>query len=215
MSLSEGADSPACGADSPACGADSPAKGPARIVLLYADTGGGHRSAAESIARGFEILHPVIDPCEGSHPCEGSKPSQGYNVTLLNAIPHMAWPYNRMERSYPAVVNGPRILHQLAFHATNSRRRSWIVRTLLRLAGGRMAGFILREHPADIYVSCSPIYTQVLPYFMARLGRTMPFISVATDLVSGHAFNYAPEADLTLAPTEFARREAIQNGVAP
>jgi len=169
-----------------------------RIVLLYADTGGGHRSAAEAIARGFDIL------------CPGK-----YEVTLVNAIPHMAYPYNQMERTYPAVVNGPRILHQLAFHATNSRRRSWIVRTLLRLSGRKMAQFVFDHHPADVYVSCSPIYTQVLPHYMPRMGCATPFVVVATDLVSGHAFNYAPEANLTLVPTEYARREAIDNCVAP
>ncbi|HEY3290584.1 MAG TPA: glycosyltransferase [Anaerolineae bacterium] len=169
-----------------------------RIVLLYADTGGGHRSAAEAIARGFEIDTP------GRH-----------DVSLVNAIAHMAFPYNQMERSYPAVVNGPRLLHQLSFHATNSRRRSWILRVLLRLAGANMARDVLVNHPADVYVSCSPIYTQVLPYYMARWHRATPFVVVATDLVSGHAFNYAPEADLMLVPTEYAQREAIANQVAP
>ena len=142
-------------------------------------------------------------------------PAEGRSVSLVNAIPRMAWPFNQMERSYPAVVNGPRFLHRLAFRATNSRRRSWIVRALLRLAGARMTHFIFAEYPADLYISCSPIYTQVLPYYMARWRRRAPFVSVATDLVSGHAFNYTPEADLTLAPTEFARREAVQNSVAP
>jgi 1,2-diacylglycerol 3-beta-galactosyltransferase len=169
-----------------------------RIVLLYADTGGGHRSAAEAIARGFDLLYP------GRH-----------DVTLVNAIPHMAFPYNQMERSYPAVVNGPRFLHQLAFHTTNSRRRSWIVRTLLRLSGEKMARFVFDNHPADVYVSCSPIFTQVLPFYMPRMSRATPFVVVATDLISGHAFNYAPEADLMLVPTEYARREAIENRVAP
>ena len=163
-----------------------------RIVLLYADTGGGHRSAAEAIARGFDIL------------CPGK-----YEVTLVNAIPHMAYPYNQMERTYPAVVNGPRILHQLAFHATNSRRRSWIVRTLLRLSGRKMARFVFDHHPADVYVSCSPIYTQVLPHYMPRMGCATPFVVVATDLVSGHAFNYAPETNLTLVPTEYAAAQPV------
>lgn len=169
-----------------------------RIGLLYADTGGGHRSAAEAIARGFDILSP------GMH-----------EVSLVNAIPHMAYPYNQMERSYPAVVNGPRFLHQLAFHATNSRRRSWIVRVLLRLAGANMARYLFEHHQADVYVSCSPIYTQVLPYYMPQWRRVTPFVVVATDLISGHAFNYAPEADLTLAPTEYAQREAIDNQISP
>ncbi len=88
------------------------------------------------------------------------------------------------------------------------------MRTLLRLSGEKMARMIFEHHPADIYVSCSPIYSQVLPFYMTRLRHSTPFVVVATDLVSGHAFNYAPEADLTLVPTEYAQREATDNRVA-
>jgi 1,2-diacylglycerol 3-beta-galactosyltransferase len=69
---------------------------------------------------------------------------------------------------------------------------------------------VLQDHPADVYVSCSPIYSQVLPSYMHRMGCTAKFVVVVTDMVSGHATNYAPEADYCLVPTEYARREAIE-----
>src|SRR5690349_3149095 len=116
-----------------------------RIALLYADTGGGHRTAAEAIARGIEMLY-------------GAR----YDVVLLNAIAELSFPLNQMERSYPAIVNGPRVLHKLNFYATNSRRRSWVMRKLLQMSGARMASVVLQDNPADVYVSCSPIYSQVL-----------------------------------------------------
>jgi 1,2-diacylglycerol 3-beta-galactosyltransferase len=169
-----------------------------RVVLLYADTGGGHRSAAEAIARGIHLLY-----------------GDRYDVTLVNTIAQMSYPLNQMERSYPAVINGARILHQLIFYATNGRRRSWFIRKLYQISSADMATRVLQDHPADVYVSCSPIYSQVLPHYMRRAGSLAKLVVVATDLVSGHATNYTPDADFTVLPTEQALHEAIRNGVPP
>lgn len=169
-----------------------------RIVLLYADTGGGHRSAAEAIASGLHMQY-----------------GDTYRVSLLNAIAHLTFPYNQMEKSYPTVVNGPRYLHRWLYYATNSRRRSWVVRAILRASGLKMAQVVLRDHPADVYVSCSPMYSQTIPWHMQRMGSTAQFVAVATDMVSGHSTNYAPDADYTIVPTENARQEALRNGVDP
>jgi 1,2-diacylglycerol 3-beta-galactosyltransferase len=167
-----------------------------RIVLLYADTGGGHRSAAEAVARGFEMLY-----------------ADRYDVSLLNAISYLAYPFNQMEKSYPLVVNHTRVLHTLSFYATNGRHRSWFSRAPLRMGGRKFASVVLQEHPADVYVACSPIYSQVLPHYMPRMAYHSHLVVVATDMVSGHATNYAAEADYCLVPTEHARQEAIQFGV--
>jgi 1,2-diacylglycerol 3-beta-galactosyltransferase len=169
-----------------------------RIVLLYADTGGGHRTAAEAVARGLHMLY-----------------GERYETRLLNAISALSYPFNQMERSYPLVVNGARVLHQAAFYATNGRYRSLIVRKMLQMSGAKMATVVLHENPADVYVCCSPIYSQVLPHYMRRFGCHSRLVVVATDMVSGHATNYTPEADFCLVPTEPARQEAIQMGVSP
>ena len=138
-----------------------------------------------------------------------------YDVSLLNAISHLRFPYNQMEKSYPAVINGPRFVHRWLYYSTNSRRRSWIVRVLLRISGRKMAEVVLRDHAADVYVSCSPMYSQIIPWYMRRQNSNAQFVAVATDMVSGHTTNYAPDADYTITPTEHARREALQNGVDP
>lgn len=168
-----------------------------RIVLLYADTGGGHRSAAEAVACGLDMLY-----------------GDRYDVKLLNAIAHLGFPFNHMEKSYPFVVNQVPFLHWLSFYTTNGRRRAWIVRSALLASGRQFAIKVLRDNPADVYVACSPIYSQVLPHFMPLMTKgEARLVIVATDMVSGHATNYAPQADYCLVPTEYARREAIQFGV--
>src|SRR6266508_6453238 len=136
-----------------------------RVVLLYADTGGGHRSAAEAVARGFEMLY-----------------GKRYDVVALNAISHLSFPFNQMEKSYPLVVNQARFLHRLTFYATNGRRRSWIMRSLLQMGGREFASVVLQQHPADVYVACSPIYSQVLPYYMPRMACHAKLVVVATDM---------------------------------
>ena len=120
-----------------------------------------------------------------------------------------------MERSYPLVINEARVLHKLSFYATNNKAGALIMRKTLEASGAKMAAVVLQEHPADVYVSCSPIYSQVLPSYMRQMGCRAKFVVVVTDMVSGHASNYAPAADFSLLPTEHARREAIQFNVRP
>ena len=45
--------------------------------------------------------------------------------------------------------------------------------------------------------------------------RTVPYITIVTDLVTGHALWYRPQADLIIVPTDLARQRGLELGVSP
>ncbi len=167
-----------------------------RIVILFEDTGGGHRSTAEAIAQGVEAVLPGQ-----------------FEIELVNGTPYLPWPFNRGEQSYPYIVNRARGVHALIFHALNGRRRAGWMRRYLRLKGGRQAEQLLADHPADVYVSCHPVFSQFLPPAVHRARSVAGFAHVVTDLLSGHAAHYARDLDLCCVPTQQARRQALANRV--
>ncbi|RME90555.1 MAG: glycosyltransferase, partial [Anaerolineae bacterium] len=72
---------------------------------------------------------------------------------------------------------------------------------------------LIRNHPADLYVSVHPLANSFL---LRALGNERPpFVTVVTDLVTTHALWYDRRADLILLPTELARQRALAYGMAP
>ena len=165
-----------------------------RVIILYANTGGGHRSAAQAIEQG------LLKVCEGR--CD---------VSLVNAFDKLRFPWDTVERDYPYWVNYGRMLYSVSFKSTNGRRRVLALRRMGELITDPMAESIVREQPADLYISCHPVYNHYVPRKAHELGVSTKYVNVVTDLVTGHLFHYATEVDLCIVPTTEAAEIAVQN----
>jgi len=165
-----------------------------QVLILFSDTGGGHRSAAEAVVEALEMNYP-----------------KQFEIKMLDVLKEYApRPLNHLPSLYPDMVRFP-ALWEMGYRLTDGPHRvSAINRTgwpYVRRAVRRM----LAEHQADIVVSVHPLF--VAPFCYASKRGDMPFFVLVTDLVSTHSLWYHPEADLTLVPTKEARVRAIQNGV--
>jgi 1,2-diacylglycerol 3-beta-galactosyltransferase len=169
-----------------------------RIVLLYGNTGGGHRSAAQAIAQAIRMLYP-----------------EHYETELVDGLSNAPFLINAFTETYPMWVNHARVLYALGFHASNNRRRVIALRSLLEPLGEKTADAIVHNHPADLYVSCHPLFNHAVPQALRRHQLNARYIHVVTDLVTGHAAHYAADVDHLIVPTEEARAEAIKNLVPP
>lgn len=167
-----------------------------KIVLLYGDTGGGHRSAAQSIQQGLKIVY-----------------GDALDVQLANGLMKVPPLISAFTDTYPMWVNHARMLYALGFHATNNRRRIIALRSVLDPISEKTADAIVERFPADVYVSCHLLFGQSIPGALKRAGMTIPFIHVVTDLVTGHAAHYVTDADHIIVPTAESRREALRNFV--
>ena len=169
-----------------------------RIVVLYQDTGGGHRSTAEAVIQGLNIAFP-----------------ERYHISSLNFTPYLPWPASRGEQSYPAVVDRARFVHAALFHVLNGKRRVAMLRRWFSLVGRGKAAQLLADHPADAYVSCHPLCSQFMPPAIHRARSMAAFVHVVTDLLSGHTAHFARDIDHCCVPNPQVRRQAVANRVPP
>lgn len=166
-----------------------------RLLILTAETGGGHRSAAAAIARGMEdlmggeIAVRVACPLEEAHP-------------ILRAMGRL---YNRLLRR-PGWM-------PLYFRFLNAARPDRLMWGLAR----RWFHALVEEVGPDLVVSVHPMVNAGVQPLLREMGRgALPFVVVVTDPGGGTWRGWAcPEADLTLVPSERAREQLLAWGVAP
>jgi len=172
-------------------------KRPLRILVLFSDTGGGHRSAAEALLDAWREEHPGR--------------VQADMVDVLHD--HTSFPFNRSGPLYSWMLAHCRWGYKAAYRLTDSPRRATafavasypiVRRRLLRL---------LRKHPADVIVSVHPLVNHVVTWAMRRLDLHLPYITVVTDLLTANAFWFYPHVTHLIVPTEGARTLGIRHGV--
>ena len=166
------------------------------ILILFSDTGGGHRSAAEAIIEALQIEF-----------------GDTFTTEMLDFFKsHAPLPLNKMPDWYPDMVKAPH-LWGLSFKMSDGRRRARAITASMWPYVGRAARAIVRDHPADLVVTVHPLATTVILKAMGR--NRPPFITVVTDMVTTHALWYDQRSDLTLVPTETARKRAIEYTMSP
>lgn len=165
-----------------------------RIVFLFSDTGGGHRSAAEALIEALAARHGGAVECVMVDAFKGYAPP----------------PYHTTAAWYAEVANR-RPWQWALFYAFTNHPIGF--RLYDALVFGYVAPCIhrfFRENPADLYVSVHPVLTQAVRV----LGPGHPpFLTVVTDLVSAHRAWFAPQVDACIVPTERARQVALRCGM--
>lgn len=166
------------------------------ILILYSDTGGGHRSAAEAISEALCAEY-------------GSR----LTVEMVDIFRQYApVPLNRMPDLYPLMVRIPQAW-ELGYHLSDGQRRARLFTASLWPYVRKAAQGLVLHHPSDLVVSVHPLASSTVLHALGN--RRPPFVIVVTDLVSTHALWYDRRADLCLVPTEPARQRALEQGLAP
>ncbi len=165
-----------------------------RVLFLFSDTGGGHRSAAEAIIEALEIEFP------------GS-----FDIQLIDVFKQYApLPLNLAPAAYPGMVRVPQ-MWGFGYRVTDGHRR---VRAITGAAWPyvrRAARRLAREQHADLIVSVHPVLvTSVIKGYGSQ---RPPFFTVVTDLVTTHALWYDRRVDQYMVPTEEARQRALACGL--
>lgn len=168
-----------------------------RVLILMADTGGGHRSAAEAIAEAITEIRPG----------EAS-------VEMLDFISHCApFPLNKVGKIYRPMVDLASPLWSLIFRTSDDPRKiALLFKVLLPPAEWKLARLLLQGKP-DVVVSVHPLANHLLIRAKRRAGLRFPFITIVTDLINAHASWFCPDADLFIIPTEQVLLKAISCGI--
>jgi len=175
---------------------NSPSKNKPRILFLFSDTGGGHRSAAEAMIEAIELEFP------------GLVSTDMVDIFLNYAPP----PINLAPRIYPTLSKIPD-MWELGYQISDGQRRTKLAYKMLWPYVRRSLDRLLSDHPCELLVSVHPLINH--PVSMAARKYQLPFVTVITDLVSTHAAWYSSSADLVVVPTEAARLRGLDAGLLP
>lgn len=168
-----------------------------RLLFLFSDTGGGHRSSACAVAQALQDLY-----------------GEQAQIELVDVLANYApWPLNQLGNIYPHLVRLRGWPWAAGYHLSDGPRRvslltsgCWpLVRAdLLRL---------LHDHPTDVIVCCHPMFNHPMLRTLAKTKTETSLITLVTDLVATHAFWFVPGVTRCLVPTEDARLRALACGL--
>jgi 1,2-diacylglycerol 3-beta-galactosyltransferase len=166
---------------------------PAKILFLFSDTGGGHRSAAEAIIEALKIEY-----------------EDRIRTTMVDVFREYAPPpLQHVPELYPRMVRAPRAWG-LGFHLSDGQRRAKLIDASTWPYVRRNVRALIVQHPSDLIVSVHPLAIAPALRALRSLGKLqVPLVTVVTDLVTGHALWYHRKAALTLVPTRAAFQRAV------
>lgn len=167
-----------------------------KILYLFSETGGGHRSAATAIMRAVEHLR-----------------KDTYSQEMIDVFASCSGFLNVFAKLYaPVIKYSPRLWGQLYYWLDDERKlerleqmsRPFILKELTKL--------ILEKLP-DVIVSVHPLVNHLAVRAIRESELKIPFIVVITDPVTLHRAWITPDVDLCVVATGEARKLAIRYGM--
>jgi 1,2-diacylglycerol 3-beta-galactosyltransferase len=165
-----------------------------RVLILTADAGFGHRSAANAIAEALQETHggdctfEIVNVLDDEHTPRLLHDSQA--------------DYDRIARDMPDV-------YKFGYDATDLNAASGLMERGLQAMLYEAMRRVLQDQQPDVIISTYPLYQAPLGAVFALTKKFIPLVTVVTDLVTVHQIWFSPYPDLTVVPTETVRDLAI------
>ena len=174
--------------------------GPIPLLFLIADTGGGHRTAAQAVIHALETTHPgqfapaLFDPLGGPESSPVLKFVTGLYGPSIRLAP---WTWGAI------------------YYSSDSRAAMAALRaTILGLADRPVAEAVAARRPAAV-VSFHPLLGKAAVAAARKGAAGTPVITVITDLVTPHTAWRYDKVDRIIAPSAAVRWQCHLDGIAP
>jgi 1,2-diacylglycerol 3-beta-galactosyltransferase len=176
----------------------TPIGGAPRVLILFSDTGGGHRAAARALTDALKLFDPscvvtVADPLM----------AQGPAVV------------RRLASLYSPMIQRSRVAWGAVYHTSNTKPTFAAIRAVFGRGVRKATVELIKQHDPDVVLSVHPLLNHMTYQAIQKSGRPRALMTVITDLVDFHRGWTFSRADLVVAPTELARKVAIQRRVPP
>ena len=171
-----------------------------KILILTADAGFGHRSAANALAAAFQ------EAGEGSCECSIVNPADDPRTPDIIRRPQLE--YDWAVRSVPHA-------YQLSYELSDTERASRALESAIAQLMAGMFQDLLRAYAPDAILSTYLLYNIALRTALIRNQMNIPFFLVVTDLADVHHLWFQPGPDMFFVPTEITRQTAMRNHIRP
>lgn len=176
--------------------APTPVGGAPRVLILFSDTGGGHRAAARALTDALKLFDPscvvtVADPLM----------AQGPAVV------------RRLASLYSPMIQRSRVAWGAVYHTSNTKATFAAIRAIFGRGVRKATVDLIKLHDPDVVLSVHPLLNHMTYQAIQRSGRPRALMTVITDLVDFHRGWTFSRADLVVVPTELARKVAIRRRV--
>jgi UDP-N-acetylglucosamine:LPS N-acetylglucosamine transferase len=197
--------------------------GPQRTILfLIADTGAGHRSAANAIRNAIIFIAQkrqeewLIQQQAGEREQKSVPAQPGYRIEIVDVFEEYSrFPLREAVKLYgPAIRYRPKLYGRIFQFSNQAQRFSAMKTVSTPLIHNGLLRLIKSVKP-DVIVSVHPLLNHVTIRTLQDLDIHVPFITVVTDLISVHHAWFAPGADAYIVPTTYARELALKQGMDP
>jgi 1,2-diacylglycerol 3-beta-galactosyltransferase len=171
-----------------------------RILILTADYGYGHRSAANAIEKALQEMH-----------------GQECQVDIVNPLDDPRAPafFRENQNDYDRLVREMPELYKLGYQVSESRLAGDLIKSTFTLALFNVLRELIREKQPDVIVCTYLFFQGILSAVFAVDKRHIPLLTVVTDLETVQSLWFHPAADRCLVPTQTVYDLAIQAGLPP
>jgi 1,2-diacylglycerol 3-beta-galactosyltransferase len=170
-----------------------------RVLILTAEAGFGHRSAALAIEAAMQERYG--DRC---------------TTTVLNPLREEGSPgilQTLAEEGHERLAQSELGLYDLGYRISDGVATAALMEQIFSALLHDPLKELLAQYQPGVIVSTYPFFLEPLSFVVDRTREAVPLVSVITDLVAVHTIWFNPRVDLCLVPTEEVRQKALRRDV--
>jgi 1,2-diacylglycerol 3-beta-galactosyltransferase len=169
-----------------------------RVLILTADAGFGHRSAANAVAQALT-----------------EKYAGQLEFEIVNPLDDKRTPFflRDSQTDYDRIVREAPELYRLGYDASEGVVTNALVESSVTVMLFEVLRDLLVKYQPDVVVTTFPLYQAPLEAVFTVFRYYIPVITVVTDLVSIHRMWFHRVVEYCLVPTEIVQGLALENGI--
>ena len=169
-----------------------------RILILTADFGYGHRSAANAISEALDEMY-----------------GQECVVEILNVLDDKRVPVflRKDQANYDKLIREMPDLYKLGYRVSDNPAASNLIEGTMTLLLFTVLRESIHKYQPDVIVCTHPMYPAILSAIFTIEKRSISVLTVVTDLATVHQTWFNPSVNLCLVPTQTVYDLAIKEGL--
>jgi 1,2-diacylglycerol 3-beta-galactosyltransferase len=171
-----------------------------RVLILTADAGFGHRSAANAIQEALKITYP-----------------QGIYSEIINPLENRLAPtiLRDSQSDYDKWVRDVPELYRFGYQASDGAVPTTILERILTVLLFEVLKSTILDFNPQVIVTTYPLYQAPILAVLAVTQLKIPVITVFTDISTLHHIWFNSEVDMCVVPNEAVKSMAVSHGITP